>query len=47
MNLLIIFLSILFIFLMTFGGTILGKLVQDYRSSKRDKIAEYIRVKNS
>ena len=38
MNLLIIFMSIVILFLMTFGGTILGKLAQDYRDQKQEKI---------
>jgi hypothetical protein len=33
---LIIFLSFVFIFLLIFGGTILGKLVEDYRSYKKN-----------
>jgi len=37
MNLLIIILSIVFIFLMTFGGTILGKVIEDYRTLKREE----------
>jgi hypothetical protein len=35
MNLLFIFLSIVFLFLLAFGGTILGKLVEDYKAYKR------------
>jgi uncharacterized membrane protein len=38
MNVFILFLSILFIFLMTFGGTILGKLVQDYRTLRKEEM---------
>ena len=38
MNLLFIFLTIGFIFMMTFGGTILGKLVEDYRNLKKEEV---------
>jgi hypothetical protein len=38
MNLLFIFLSIVFLFLLAFGGTILGKLVEDYRAYKRQNM---------
>ena len=38
MNLLFIFLTIGFIFLIFFGGTILGKLVEDYRNLKKEEV---------
>lgn len=42
MNVLIIFLTIVFLFLMTFGGTILGKVMNDYRILSRETFEESI-----
>lgn len=40
MNLIIIFLTILFLFLIVFGGTILGKLIEDARALHRESIRD-------
>ena len=41
MNLLIVFLSLMFVFLTTFGGTIIGKIFEDYRTLKKEKVKGY------